>query len=73
MLTSATTGLLTLTLVLVFWVTVQLAWRRVFGAGADPDPLAGRMGCHGTCAPHACARPCRKPSGPNVEDDRWTP
>lgn len=30
------------------WLAVQSAWRRAFpDAGADPDPLAGRLGCHG--------------------------
>jgi len=30
------------------WLAVQSAWRRAFPApGADPDPLAGRLGCHG--------------------------
>jgi len=30
------------------WIAVLGAWRRAFPeAGADPDPLAGRLGCHG--------------------------
>ena len=30
------------------WIGVQRAWRRSFAdAGADPDALAGRSGCHG--------------------------
>jgi len=30
------------------WFAVQGAWRRAFPeAGGDPDPLAGRLGCHG--------------------------
>ena len=45
------------------WLAVQNAWRRAFpDAGADPDPLAGRLGCHGCgeckdqCAPERPAR-----------------
>jgi len=39
----------------VAWVGVQLAWRRVFpDACADPDVLAGRMGCHGCNSAEVC-------------------
>jgi hypothetical protein len=34
----------------VLWVAVQTAWRRTFpeaGPPSEPDPLAGRLGCHG--------------------------
>ena len=42
-----------LTLVLTLWVVVQVGWRRTFGSpGADPDVLAGRMGCGGDCGQH---------------------
>lgn len=71
MLTSLATGLIALSLVLVAWVSVQLAWRRVFPSGeADPDPLAGRLTCHGTCEPQACTRRCPERSGAIEEDDR---
>ena len=71
MLTSLATGLITLSLLLVAWVTVQLAWRRVFpSAGADPDALAGRLTCHGTCEPRACTRRCPVRSGATEEEDR---
>ncbi len=34
--------------ILILWVAVQIGWRNVFGRrGADPDVLAGRMGCGG--------------------------
>jgi len=35
-------------MLMVAWIGVQTAWRRVFPAtDGDPDVLAGRMGCHG--------------------------
>jgi hypothetical protein len=71
MLSSFATGLIALCLVLVSWVTVQLAWRRVFpDAGADPDALAGRLTCHGTCEPRGCTRRCPDRPGAIEEDDR---
>jgi len=38
-----------LIVILVVWVGVQMAWKKAFpGVSADPDILAGRMGCgHG--------------------------
>jgi len=42
-----------LILILVLWTVVQIGWRRVFGrTGADPDVLAGRMGCGGCGGRH---------------------
>ena len=39
------------------WIAVQHAWRRAFpDPHADPDPLAGRMGCHGCSHDHDCDR-----------------
>jgi hypothetical protein len=71
MVTSFATGLIALSLVVVAWVTVQLAWRQVFpSAGADPDALAGRLTCHGTCEPQACTRRCPDRPGATEEDDR---
>ena len=70
-MTSLATGLIALCLVLVAWVTVQLAWRRVFpAADADPDALAGRLTCHGTCEPRACTRRCPDGPGADEENDR---
>ncbi len=71
MLTSLATGLFALSLVLAAWVTVQLAWRRVFpSAGADPDALAGRLTCHGSCEPQDCTRRCPDRAGAAEEDPR---
>jgi hypothetical protein len=71
MLTSLATGLIALSLVLVAWVTVQLAWRRVFpSAGADPDALAGRLTCHGTCETRDCPRRCPDRPDATEEDER---
>jgi hypothetical protein len=73
MLTSTATGLMALCLVLVFWVTVQHAWRRVFGdAAADPDTLAGRWGCSGmsVCGAEGCERRCPKRAGAVEEEER---
>ncbi len=54
MLSSYVTGLAAVVGVTLAWVAVQGAWRRAFPeAGSDPDPLAGRMGCHG-CAGSDC-------------------
>jgi len=70
MLTSVVTGLITLCALLAGWVTVQLAWRRAFPeAGADPDALAGRLGCRGACAPDDCARRCPGGSPGTAQED----
>jgi hypothetical protein len=62
MLISVVTGLVTLILLLVAWLAVQQAWRRAFPEGSvDPDPLAGRMGCRGSCGGGVCPR--RSPDG----------
>ena len=59
MLTSYVTGLLAVVLMMLAWVGVMGAWRRVFpDASSDPDVLAGRMTCHGCtgedCGSSAC-------------------
>ena len=52
-LASYAVGLLGLAVVLVLWLAVQRAWSRIFPESSDdPDPLAGRLGCHG------CDRGC---------------
>jgi hypothetical protein len=44
------------------WIAVQHAWRRAFpDPHADPDPLAGRMGCHGCSHDHDCDHECDRP------------
>jgi hypothetical protein len=41
-------GIGALLLLSTAWIGVQRAWRTSFpDAGADPDVLAGRTGCHG--------------------------
>ncbi len=48
MLVSYGVGLAGVALVMAAWLGVQVAWRRAFPeASADPDALAGRLGCHG--------------------------
>ena len=55
MLSSYALGIAAVVAVAVAWVGVQLAWRRVFpDACADPDALAGRMGCHGCSDTESC-------------------
>ena len=57
-MTAYLTGLIGLLVVLVSWVTVQHAWRRVFAGDADdPDALAGRFPCRATCATEPCPLP----------------
>ena len=57
MLATHATALIGLLAVLVAWVAVQCAWRRVFpGAFADPDVLAERMGCHACGCTEICER-----------------
>ena len=73
MLVSLAAVLLTLCTVLVTWVTVQHAWHRVFpdlDPGADPDALAGRLGCHGLCEPRQCTRRCPDRAGATEEEPR---
>ena len=54
MLWSYVTGLAAVVGVMLAWVAVQGAWRRAFpDAVADPDVLAGRMGCH-SCTGSDC-------------------
>ncbi len=71
MVTSIATGLAVLCTMLAGWVTVQIAWRRAFpAAGTDPDALAGRLGCHGTCAPQDCTLRCpEQPSGTTQKEE----
>jgi len=48
MLASYAIGIVVIVVLMVAWVGVQGAWRKANPAGAaDPDALAGRMGCHG--------------------------
>ncbi len=48
MLESYAIGLAATVLLVVAWVGVQNAWRRVFpGGSADADALSGGAGCHG--------------------------
>lgn len=68
MWTAYATGLIALTLVLVAWVAVQRAWKKVVsGAEEDPDALAGRLGCHGTCSSEPCPPSC--PGRPPAEEE----
>ena len=55
MFINAITAILAITTIVVLWLLVQVAWRRVFpGTPADEDVLAGRLGCHGC----KCKLPC---------------
>jgi len=50
-------GLTTILTVVVVWVGVQIAWRRVFpDASTDPDVLAGRLGCGGCGCTDVCEK-----------------
>ena len=55
MLTNVITALLGVTTILLCWLLVQAAWRRVFPeTPADEDILAGRLGCHGCACKSSC-------------------
>ncbi len=55
MFSSYALGIAAVAVVAAAWVGVQLAWRRVFpDACADPDALAGRIGCHGCSDTETC-------------------
>lgn len=53
----------------VAWLTVQLAWRRVFpDASGDPDALAGRLGCHGCGCTNVCEKRASEAAGASEEE-----
>ena len=55
MLASYATGIGALVIVLVAWVGIQIAWRKVFpGVCTDPDVLAERTGCQRSACSGAC-------------------
>lgn len=58
-MTPYATGVLVVVGMAVAWAGVQSAWRRSFPRrGADPDALAGRLGCHGCDAADECDHEC---------------
>ena len=64
MLASYALGIAAVVFMAVAWVGVQLAWRRVFpDVCADPDVLAGRMGCHGCSSTEVCEARAADPAG----------
>jgi len=59
MLGSYASGVGALAVLAVVWVGVQRAWKRTFPErSADPDALAGRIGCHGDCCEEECDEEC---------------
>jgi hypothetical protein len=69
-LISVATGLGALCVLLVAWVTVQIAWRRAFpAADGDPDALSGRLGCLGRCAPNECRHACSASASSRAGED----
>lgn len=67
MWTSYLVGISVLLTVLVGWVAVQGAWRRVFpDAFPDPDVLAGRGAGCGRCT---CLEPCESRSAGTAEEE----
>ena len=70
MLASYALGIAAVVFMAVAWVGVQLAWRRVFpDVCADPDVLAGRMGCGGCASRERCATH-EETAGQAVEEAR---
>jgi hypothetical protein len=63
MLATYVTGLVGIVLLAVAWVWVQGVLRRGLpGASPDPDPLAGRMGCHGCEIEASCEQRSAQPN-----------
>ena len=57
MLMSHVWSVLAVVLIAVAWAAVQGAWKRSFPeASADPDALAGRLGCSGATCSNDCER-----------------
>jgi hypothetical protein len=55
MLESYVTGLAAMVVLMIAWLGIQFAWRKVFPCrGSDPDALAGRLGCRGCAGAGAC-------------------
>ena len=64
-------GLIAILVLIVAWAAVQGAWRRTFAdAGTDPDPLAGRLGCHGCEKEEGCERRVPERTGAAAEEQR---
>jgi hypothetical protein len=71
MLTSYAVGLTLIVVVMVTWVGVQSAWRRVFAdVCTDPDALAGRSKCHGCRGKSGCKRRQRESNETSEEGIR---
>lgn len=59
MLASYVTGVGALVVLVAAWVGVQRAWKHTFPErSADPDALAGRLGCHGDCGDECSEEDC---------------
>jgi len=57
MLTSYAVGIAGVVTVMLVWIAIQSAWRRVFPeACSDPDVLAGRAQCGGCNRGGVCRR-----------------
>jgi len=68
-LTSYAIGLAAIVLMVVLWVAVQSAWKRVFpDVSCDPDVLAGRSGCHGCDSTNGCGGAAAGRAGSTEEE-----
>jgi hypothetical protein len=57
MLTTYVTAAAGMVVIMLVWVGVQRIWHREFtDRRADPDALAGRLGCHGCDCTDSCQR-----------------
>ncbi|MBZ0269860.1 hypothetical protein K8I85_17045 [bacterium] len=62
-------GIALMVLMTVGWVGVQVAWRRMFPRlGSEPDALAVRSGCGGSCGCTGVS--CRERDEERVESTR---
>jgi hypothetical protein len=70
MLATIATGAIGMVLLAVGWVWIQQACRRAFpDATRDPDPLAGRIGCHGCESEENCGRRAAPVTAPDRKEN----
>ena len=71
MLSSYLTAIAVVVALMVLWVSVQIAWRKMFPdeVGRDEDVLAGRGGCGG-CNHHGRCEDEDARAGKNIDPEK---